>query len=184
MEEKSHNEIVCWYVMRSVACGCHKSIRTTLEQDSVEFFQPMHNILRYRNNKPYKSFEPLISNLFFVRGSKAALLPYTGEKCKHFQFYYNRCSGKQADCLSVPDKQMEDFRRVYEQTIDNPQIFSPSELDLKKGQRIRIIGGAFDGVEGTFQRVKGHRSRQLIVTIDGIISITAAVSPEFVEVIE
>lgn len=175
---------VAWYVMRTVACGCNKSIAAALKEGGVSYFQPMHYVPRKRAGKVVKSLEPLISNIFFVHSSKEELLPYTQGGCKHFQFYYDRCSGKQADCLYVPDKQMDDFRLVYEQTAENPQIFTPEELQLTPGQRVRILGGELHGVEGRFERLKGRRSRSLIVTIDGLMSITATVKPELVELVK
>lgn len=181
---KPSDSTVCWYVMRAVACGCHKSIRATLEEAGVEFFQPLHTVVRRKAGRVVKSLEPLISNIFFVRGSKADLLPYTTSRCNHFQFYYDHCSGKQADCLRVPDKQMSDFMRVYRETLSDPQVFTLGELQLRPGARVRILGGPFHGIEGTFQRVKGHRNRQLVVTLEGLLAITAAISPELVEIIK
>lgn len=180
--KKLADNVIAWYVMRTVACGSYKTIRRRLDADDVEFFQPMHYILRRRLDKPYKSYEPCVSNLFFVRGSREQLVKYT-KNASRFQFYYDRTRGIQADCLVIDDKQMEDFKRVYRANAEDPHIFTPSELNIRPGQRIRVIGGPFDGIEGTFQRVQGFRNRRLIVTLDSLLAISTTLTPEFVEVI-
>ena len=65
----------------------------------------------------------------------------------------------------------------------NSQIFMPEEIQLAKGQRIRMIGGALDGVEGYFVRRKGCRRKTLVVVLDGLFGISAEVEPDMVELI-
>lgn len=175
-----------WYVMRTVASNVHKSIRTRLEEEGIRYFQPAHWIVREKDGKKYRLLVPIVSNIFFVHDVASRIEPLTQDGSR-FQFYYNRCSGKQSDRLVVPDKQMEDFIRVYESTAEAPHIFSPDDeqfrQQLVKGGRVRIIGGPLDGVEGTFVRLSGFRSRRIVVVLEGLMGISAEVEPDLVEVL-
>ena len=54
---------------------------------------------------------------------------------------------------------------------------------LKKGDKVRITGGIFSGVEGVFVRVKGDR--RVVVSIQGIMAVaTAFIHPSLIEKIE
>ena len=169
-----------WYVMRTLGRFCEIGIKQKLEDCGIRYFQAERTVVKILNGKKYISNEPIIPNLLFVYGNKESIMPHTVAG-SNFQFVYNRCSGKQADCLIVPFRAMEDFIRVAESNV-NSQIFMPEEIQLDKGQRIRMIGGALDGVEGYFVRRKGCRRRTLVVVLDGLFGISAEVEPEMVEI--
>lgn len=78
---------------------------------------------------------------------------------------------------------MNDFIAAVESS-DNPLYFSPDEVDLSKGTRVRLIGGAMDGRECTLLKVKGARSRRLIVEIPGTLIAAVEVHPDLIEVIK
>ena len=60
--------------------------------------------------------------------------------------------------------------------------YKPDEIELQKGEYIRIIGGKLDGVKGQLVRIKGKRAKQLVVTIPDILSVaTVCVEPEYIQ---
>ena len=79
-------------------------------------------------------------------------------------------------------RQMEDFIRVCE-NAGRPLYFSPGEVNLAKGTRIRIIGGPLNGCEGILLKVSGARAKRLVVSIQDTLSVAAEVSPDLIEVI-
>lgn len=83
----------------------------------------------------------------------------------------------------VSDRDMENFIRITEQTERAVTYFRPDELSLEKGDRIRIHGGAFDGVEGVLVKVKGKREKQLVVSIPDLAVAAVSVKPDVVEVV-
>lgn len=61
----------------------------------------------------------------------------------------------------------------------------PDEVDLYKGTPIRILGGPFNGIEGTFIKLRGHRNRRVVVMLKGIVGVAMAeVTPDLIEVLE
>jgi len=71
---------------------------------------------------------------------------------------------------------MEQFIRVCETHDEKLLYLAPDEIQLDKGTPVKIVGSAFDGVEGLFVRVKGKRKKQVVVLVQ---SVTAVVLAEF-----
>ena len=63
-------------------------------------------------------------------------------------------------------------------------FFSPDEVNLRKGTKVRITGGDFAGQEGIFLKVKGARDRRVVIEIQGVIALAmATIHPDLIEVI-
>lgn len=63
--------------------------------------------------------------------------------------------------VAIPDEQIADIRTVLSQTAP-----CRSHPFLKVGQRVRVCGGAMDGVEGVFLSENGDNS--LVISVDVI----------------
>ena len=46
--------------------------------------------------------------------------------------------------------------------------FSPDEVNLRKGTKVRITGGDFEGYEGVFVKVKGARDRRVVISLQAV----------------
>ena len=77
-------------------------------------------------------------------------------------------SGNVALPHPIPEQEIEDVRSVLSQKVDcSPYPF------LKTGERVRIIGGALDGVEGTL--IGRGPEAKLVISIE-LIQRSVAVS--------
>ena len=57
-------------------------------------------------------------------------------------------------------------------------------MNLKKGTKVRITGGEFEGQEGIFLKVKGARDRRVVIEVQGVIVVAmATIHPDLIEVI-
>ena len=84
--------------------------------------------------------------------------------------------------LIVPDSQMHSFIAVSGNYEEQIVYLDPALTSLRKGDRVRIIGGVFEGVEGIVIRVKGDR--RVSVCIKGIMAVaTAYIHPYMIELI-
>ena len=80
---------------------------------------------------------------------------------------------------------MESFIKVTGSLSEGILFFSPDEINLSKGVRVRIHGGQFDGLEGTFVKVKGARDKRVVVDISGVIVVaTCTLKCDLVEVLD
>ncbi|MBR1726592.1 MAG: KOW motif-containing protein, partial [Muribaculaceae bacterium] len=57
---------------------------------------------------------------------------------------------------------------------------NPEPGDFSQGDRVRILGGPFEGAEGVFVRVKGDR--RVVVHIEGVVAVaTTFIHPSLIE---
>lgn len=115
--------------------------RDRLDKASVETFVPMRCEIKNRNGKKIRAYVPVIWDLLFVHSTEKVLAPFL-EVDNYFQYRYRR-GGRQAEPLIIPDSQMEQFINA-EKGSERPIYFTPQELNIDKGTRIRIHGGTFD----------------------------------------
>ena len=77
----------------------------------------------------------------------------------------------------VPDRDMESFIRVSGNKEERIVYLDPAKLNFKKGDRVRVIGGPFVGVEGVFQQIGGKHEKRVIVQLEGLIAVATAAIP-------
>lgn len=151
------------------------------EDSGLEFFIPKHYIVQSYHGRKIKRLVPVIPSLVFVHASRKDLLEFK-KKYNFLQFaMWKKSTG--LEYIVVPSAQMDNFMKVATQYEEKISYCNPEEIDIAKGTRVRIHGGAFDGVEGIFVKVVGVRSRRLVVLLDGVLGVTAEVHPDLVEVL-
>lgn len=171
-----------WYVLRALYRSELK-VRDGLRRNGFRAYVPMRwKVLTIRGRKDYR-LVPAVSELVFVYGNADDIGIYKN-RCKDTVYWMmTECSG-QRDKMVVPDKAMNDFIRITEQSELDVTYFRPDELRLRKGDRVRIHGGSFDGVEGVLLKIKGKREKQLVVTIPDLAVAAVCIKPEIVEVVD
>ncbi len=171
---------VKWYVMRA-----YKSEKRAEEvlggEGGLEFFIPKQYAVRVFHGVKSKRLVPAIPSIVFVHASKDEILEF--KKSYNFlQFViWEKSTG--AECITVPDSQMEDFIKVSSCNLESTVYFRPDEVDMKNGTRVLIHGGRFDGVTGMFLKVNGKRNRRLVVLLDGIMAVAAEIDPDLIEIL-
>ncbi len=167
-----------WYVMRAYKCE-NKAEELLSGPDGLEFFIPKHYVVRIYHGVKSKRLVPVIPSLVFIHATKEELLAFK-RRNNFIQFVMK---GTGPDPLIVPDRQMNDFIKVATSQLAGTTYYNPEEINLQKGTPVRIHGGHFDGVTGTFLKIQGKRNRRLVVLLDGIMAVAAEIDPELVEVI-
>lgn len=169
---------VFWYVLFA-ANGKATKIKPYLESINIEHFFPMcYKEKRDKDSERTKRIlHPLLGNLLFVKSSKELLdsllkdikiqLGITSD------LYYRDLGTKKL--IIVPENQMMNFIAVAGSEKEQIIYLSNEELSLKKGTKVRIIGGVFEGVEGVFMRIRGDK--RLVVSIPNLFSVATAFLP-------
>lgn len=135
-----------WFVGRT-RFGQEVGIRRRLEALGVESFIP--TALR-ENSRGKKVERAVVNNLVFLRTTKA-------EACGLANYgiipvrYIVDCATR--TLMVVPDKQMEDFRKVFDLSTDEGGLI---DRPLELGDRVRVIRGALKGVEGHVIELHGR----------------------------
>ena len=181
MGTAANDDAARWYVL-SANYRNEMKIRDDLRRLGFNCYLPMRYELKERQGKKKRLLVPAINGMVFVRSSKTTLDDYIATT-KLPTFY--RMSGipGQKKPIIVPDRDMENFMRVTQQVEEQLSYFRPDEIKLRVGDKIRVHGGVFDGVEGVLMRVPGKRSKQLVVSIPEISAVAVSLSPEVVELV-
>lgn len=161
-----------WIAM-SATFGRALKAKDFLESHSVRCFIPMkYEIFNDGNHGRKRQLVPAISNLLFVNTTRSCIQSLKAE-LSYLQ-YLTRPDGTRRIPIVVPDRQMEQFISVCNTCNEKLVYLSPEEINLEKGTPVQIIGGIFDGVEGTFVKVEGLRNRRVVVSVPGITAVVIA----------
>lgn len=169
-----------WFAMKAI----HK------EKLAMELF----------TDKNIRYFFPTVSSTTTIRGEKVikerALIPGTifvyasynvlnelKRVYTYLTFSYRR-STSGFKILKVPESEMERFIDSATKMKNNIHYFQPNELELKKGNRVRIVGGPLDGYEGVLLKAKGRAKRMFLIDFNILGSLGTYVEPQFIQVIK
>jgi len=145
-----------WYALHTRARH-EKAIERRLRDQGLETFLPTTMEVHRWSDRKRKVEVPLFSCYVFIRSALSAedrTRVYQVESVHGFV-------GTRGASLPIPDGQIESIQKVLTQTA--PWRSYPF---LKVGQRVRVRGGAMDGVEGVFLSENGDHS--LIISVDAI----------------
>lgn len=176
------DEAVRWYVL-SANYRNEVKIRDDLRRLGFDSYLPMRYELKERLGKKKRLLVPAINGMVFVKSVKTALEEYIATTKLPTYFRMSGIPGQKRPII-VPDRDMENFMRVTQQVEENLTYFQPNEIKLRVGDKIRVHGGIFDGVEGVLMRVPGKRNKQLVVSIPEISAVAVSLSPEVVELVD
>lgn len=174
MEE--HKE---WYAIR-VTYNREMKVKEELDSMSIENFIPMHYRAIERDGKLVKRLEPTIHNLIFIFIEPSRMKDYK----MHTKMPIRYIMDKEKHLpIVIPPQQMENFIAVAG-TYDEQLIYlNPKPGDFANGDRVRILGGPFEGAEGVFVRLKGDR--RVVVNIEGVVAVaTTFIHPSLIEKIQ
>ena len=157
--------------------------KAALDKLGIENFVPMrYQAVRKRTGSMARELLPAIHNLIFVRGSKPCV-SQAKKDILWLQWLTRPEDGKNVP-VTVPDKDMDQFIAVTNTYNEHLIYIHPDEIDLRKGTPVRILGGPFNGFEGTFIKVKGSRKKRVVVMLKGIVGVAMAeITPDLLEIL-
>lgn len=173
---------VRWYAM-SAPYRRELRARDIFANEGIDCFVPLRQVLVEKpGGRRVRELRPAVASLIFVRATRNEVQRV--KDCYGIMQYITRPEGGRNVPVTVPVRQMDSFRRAVELSLHNYLYFRPGEIDISRGRRVRIIGGPLNGVEGIFMKVKGGRSRRLVVMLDSIGAVAAEVEPDFVQLLD
>lgn len=165
-----------WFAIR-VTYSREMSVKSYLDGVGTECYVPMHYADRTYGGQKRKVWEPLIHNLLFVRTTRENLRAIKAGTNLPIRYIIDRESGEPT---VIPDRQMQDFMAIVATRNEHIEIVEARKFDLSGGDRVRVTGGIFAGVEGCYVRHKGHS--KVAVEIGGLATaLTAYVPAKYVE---
>lgn len=134
-----------------------KKVLRLLEDDGRTAYLPLqHKLQKWHDRKKWVDF-PLFSSYIFV-------------KIKANELFYIRntqgivkpvCFG--GDVATIPDREIENIKILLE---SERELFAQNLSQMKKGARVRLRSGVFDGMEG--ELVSENKNGNFMVRIEAI----------------
>lgn len=172
-----------WFAMRATYRR-ELIAKRQLEALAIESFVPMRHEWEIKGRTRKRKLVPAIHNLIFVH-AEPSLLQAAKAKMPYLQYIIRKGFLDRGEKIIVPNDQMERFIAVTGTMDDALLYLAPSEVKLELGQRVRIHGGNCDGQEGHLVKLPGHRSRKVVVAVEGVVMVALAqVTPEQIEVLD
>ena len=153
-----------WYAART-RYGQELKVRDQLDRHGVEHFVPVGAGSRRR-----KASLPC---LVFLKTTKAEALDLANTDNLPIRYMIDCATHT---LLVVPDKQMDDFRRVLDCSIEEGGLV---DQPLSLGERVRVTKGALRGVEGHVLELLGRT--YVVVGLLGCIWAKAKVPRAYLE---
>ncbi len=136
-----------WFAART-RCGAELSVAGRLEKLGVESYVPSELRRHTRGGGSYE--RALIPALVFLRTTRQHAFALANEEGVPVRYLIDPTT---RSLLVVPDKQMDDFKRVLDVSVTTEGPFS-SPLAL--GERVRVVKGVLAGVEGRVLELRGR----------------------------
>ena len=155
-DRTSEADAESWFALQTRARH-EKVVAQRLRDMGVETFLPLvREVHRWSDRRKFVE-SPLFSCYAFAK-----LAPRNGERLRVLLVEgVLNFVGPRGQGIAIPEEQIESVRRLLQK-----QVAYCSHPFLKVGQRVRIRGGALDGVEGILVSRSGARA--LVVSGDAI----------------
>ena len=179
--ENSEKDPIKWYVLSTIFRRELK-VQDDMRHYGIECYIPMTYEVRMRRGRKQRLLMPAVRNLIFAHDTEEGLKEYI-KGTREVIYFRKRINGNQREPMSVSDHEMENFIRLTEHVEQNMIYFAPGEIKFHVGDKIKIHGGVFDGVEGILVRLPGKRSKSLVVSIPSVMDVAVTLQPEVIELI-
>lgn len=125
---------------------------------------------------------PLIPNTIFVYAPFHQLNSLKNAN-PFITYCYKKVDGKYK-ILQVPTREMELFIDSSTKMKNDITYFHPDEVALRQGDKVKIVGGLFDGQEGTLLKAKGRAKRMFLINFEILGAIGTHIEPQYIQVIK
>lgn len=174
---KPISEDTYWYALR-ITYSRELALKEFLDRNSIENFIPMRYEYVTRKEQRIRKLVPAIHNLVFIHATRKKIDEIKEENAIHLPLRYIM-DRETRQPIVVPEVQMRHFIAVAGSYDQQVIYLPPTEYSMQRGDRVRITGGVFEGVEGIFVRVKGDR--RVVVSIQGVMAVaTTFIHPSLI----
>ena len=168
-----------WYVLRASYARSKKAISYLMKRE-IDYYYPMHQVMKMVNGRRRKVTEPLLPNFIFVYVQEETVKELVGDFNPDgiLSYYYNHfiadAFGKNPP-LTISVTSMNNFIRATSVIDKDIRVVTAGQCSFKSGDRVRITDGAFKGVEGRVARA--GRQQRVIVELEGLCLVATAYIP-------
>ncbi len=173
---EQEQEAKVWYAIR-VTYNREMKVKDDLDLRGIESFVPMKYVMTIRRGRRVKKMVPSIHNLIFFHIEPSVMKEYKATTKMPIRYIMNPATKKP---VVVPEQEMKNFIAVAGTYEEQLEYITPKPGQFTRGDRVKILGGPFEGAEGVLQRVKGDS--RVIVSIMGVVAVaTTIIHPSLLE---
>ncbi len=169
-----------WYVM--AAFRRELIAEEMLKSHGFTVFLPkISKTIKEPHRRPKEIVVPAISTYVFVNASWQQLMDYKQFRDTRLKFYTLPTDTSASPYLTVPDRQMDDFMKVWNERHSVAAEITTSSPALPAGTRVRVTAGPLEGIEGVCLGASGRRASRLLIQLPGLLSLTATLPPSLLQ---
>ena len=158
-----------------------------LEQggEPIEYFLPTCVARSCYYGKPVMKRRKLISNYVFVRDSLRNILEMNQAIDSLWMLPHPDKTPVVKRYMTISDRDMEVFKSVAHAYANELPCYPIGAVDLEEGDRVEIVGGDFDGMEGTLQCRQGRNGGKVLISIGDLFLIsTPEIRPQYIRILQ
>ena len=177
-----------WYVFKSPNFSI-ADIRDQFLKNGLEYYLPTENVIRKVGGETRCYEKPMIFGMIFVKAEYDRIQRFQKENTRMHLVYNHRPQYTDDPAVTspliIPDKQMEMFMKTVSAYNNGAvPVISPKDIDLTQGDRVAVVGGDFDGVEGILVSQQGREGGQVVISVGNLVMVsTLHISPEHLRII-
>ena len=153
-----------WYALK-IFYNRAKEVIELLDGANIKYYQALG-----ANGKP------LIAGLLFVHTEESVIIRFKHNHDDRLLIYQN-ADRKPA---AISDREMDNFIKVTQAVAHGLIYIGEDSPKYHEGQRVRVLSGPYEGIEGYIKRIK--KDRRLLVCVTGVaVLATGFVNPADVE---
>ena len=167
------DNITNWYVLR-VPYGREMKLKALLDTLNITSFVAVQRRKKIVQGKEETVMVSAINNIIFINTTRRLLddLKKSIESSIPFRFMMDRATRMP---MIVPTQQMEHFIAVAGSMDEQLLYLSAITPVLLSGDKVRVTGGAFQGIEGYVVRIK--KDRRVMVMLNTQIAVATGYIP-------
>ena len=176
IEQSAVQDKTAWYVMR-VTYQREMMAKEVMDKMNIINFLPTVTVKRRTpQGRLVTLVQPAVHNYIFVNATRAVV-----DRLKQFTLPYLRYVMTIKDGLrkiqTVPEYQMKNFIAVAGNDQEQAEFLDINSICFEKGDKVRILGGPFEGVEGIYMRTSKTKSRRVVVQVAGLFAVATTTLP-------
>ena len=171
-----------WFAMR-VTYQRELIAKEKLDSIGIESFVPTLRIKRAdKSGKPVWKRVAALHNYIFIHSTREAVDDIKKYRIPWLRYVMSHKERESKAPLYVPDKEMLNFIAIAGKEDEKILFLGDDEVNLAAGDKVRILAGPFEGVEGVYVKLKDKGARRVVVRIEGIATVaTTTIAARLVE---
>lgn len=178
--KQQKNSEVRWYPMRIYHSSAKRQDQLNELLQKEESVETTY-VPKYLTDAENMTYVPALVNYIFIRTSLNSLKNLKADRrYENLRYVMSRDRDEAyasiTEIAHVPEKQMEHFMRVINEANEQVIMLENMEFACKPGQKVKIMKGLFEGVEGILKSIKKHLC--VVIAIQGVMAVAITNVPK------